>query len=138
MQFSEFHIIYNLIKYNKRDNDNKIRQQKIKKFVKQNGLIELKSNYLGCDSYFYSKKFNKIYKVSNVGDIHPVFHLDNDPNIIKLNNLQFKNIEIEKFIKKNNLIKLKSDYDSPDDYYWSNKHYLLYKIDNTDYINHQR
>jgi len=37
--------------------------------------------------------------------------------------------KLEKFVKENNLIKLKSDYFNMSSYYWDNKNKIMYEID---------
>ena len=70
---------------------NQMRQQLIQKFVRENKLIELKSDYFGMDSYYYSKEKNTMYKVTNICDysnnVTPNFEISQDQHIIKLNNL---------------------------------------------------
>lgn len=70
---------------------NHLRQQLIKKFVIENKLIELQSDYYGMDSYYYSKKKNTMYKVCNICDysnnVNPNFEISRDQHIITLNNL---------------------------------------------------
>lgn len=70
---------------------NNVRQQLISKIVLENNLIELKSDYLGMDSYYYNKERKTMYKVSNVCDytnnINPAFEVSYDRHIIELNNL---------------------------------------------------
>lgn len=67
------------------------RKQLIKNHVISNGYIELKSDYLGMDSYYYDKLYKIMYKVCNVcdwtGDINPVFEITYDEHILKLNSL---------------------------------------------------
>jgi hypothetical protein len=67
----------------------KLRQYKINKIVELNELIPLKSDYFDLNSYYYSKKHNKMYVVSNIGekDEDPVFQVSNDCRILMLNNI---------------------------------------------------
>lgn len=67
----------------------KLRQSKINKIVELNELIPLESAYLDMNSYYYSKKHNKMYVVSNIGekDEDPVFQVSNDCRILMLNNI---------------------------------------------------
>ncbi len=67
----------------------KLRQHKINKIVELNELIPLKSDYFDLNSYYYSKKHNKMYVVSNIGenDEDPIFQISNDCRILMLNNI---------------------------------------------------
>jgi len=72
-------------------NKNIHRQQLIKDYVTRNGYIELKSDYLGMDSYYYDKTNKVMYKVCNHcgwnGDINPVFEISKDEHILQFNSL---------------------------------------------------
>ena len=72
-------------------NRNVERQRQIKEYVNQHGLIELKSDYFGMNSYYLHPQQRIIYKVCNIcdwsGSIIPNFAIDNDPHIRQLNNL---------------------------------------------------
>ena len=74
-----------------KSNENSKRQQLIKNHVISNGYIELKSDYLDMDSYYYDKTKKVMYKVCNIcnwsGNINPVFEISNDVHILKLNSL---------------------------------------------------
>ncbi len=67
------------------------RQQLIKSIVKTNGLIELKCDYFGMDSYYYDVLRKNMYKICNVcddwRDINPTFEISTDEHILKLNSL---------------------------------------------------
>lgn len=67
------------------------RQELIKKYVTSNGLVELQSDYLGMDSYYYDRKNRIMYKVCNICDwsknVNPVFEISNDQHILQLNSL---------------------------------------------------
>lgn len=65
----------------------------IKQYVEKNGLILLKCDYFGVDSYYYNKSTKIMYKVCNVYNkyadrsIQPIFEISNDAHILWLNNL---------------------------------------------------
>jgi hypothetical protein len=77
---------------------NKQRNKLIDKYVADNELVKLKSLYLCLDNYFFNKKTNTVYRVSNTAsssnfkfltenDVIPIFEPVYDPNINSLNNL---------------------------------------------------
>lgn len=72
------------------DEDIKL-QELIKQHVKTHNYIELKSDYLGTDSYYYDEVNQIMYKVSNTclhaGNVQPHFIVSNDRHILKLNSL---------------------------------------------------
>ena len=65
------------------------RKYLIDKHVAENGLIKLKSAYLGMDSYYYDQKTTIMYKVCNMchwnRNENPTFEISNDVNILRLN-----------------------------------------------------
>ena len=73
-----------------RQNQIEIHQERhiqINKFAKENDLVYAENDYFGCDSYYYSHKEKKLYKVCNHGDSRPKFVVDNDPHVLEFNNL---------------------------------------------------
>lgn len=67
----------------------RIRQNKINRIVECNDLILLKNDYYNSYSYYYSKKYDKMYVVSNVedNDEEPIFQVSTDCRIMMLNNI---------------------------------------------------
>lgn len=61
------------------------------KYVEDNNLVKLRSDYFGIDMYFFSHSQNKMYKVSpnwdRIFSPTPNFHEINDPHILSINNL---------------------------------------------------
>lgn len=68
---------------------NQKRKHLIDKYVAENGLIKLKSDYFGMDSYYYNKNTKFMYKVCNICDwsrnANPTFEISNDSHILRLN-----------------------------------------------------
>lgn len=66
---------------------NKQRRKLIDMHVQKMGYIELQSDYLGTDSYYYDNVNHIMYKVSNLcdwtGDVNPKFQISTDPHIFK-------------------------------------------------------
>ena len=57
--------------------------------VAKNKLHELKSDYLGIDSYYYCPKNNIVYKITNTNDPKKLkFVVDNDQHIRQINGLK--------------------------------------------------
>lgn len=73
----------------------KERQSNIKAFVDDKKLTKLKCDYFGMDSY-YDNITPQVYKVCNIGGSKPNFVLDNNPHILKLNNLPIINGYVKK------------------------------------------
>ena len=72
----------------------KLRQNYIKKYAEDNNYVLLKSDYWCMDSYYYDKKYNRMYKVSNHFSFNdklltPHFELCNDDHIMKLNGITY-------------------------------------------------
>jgi hypothetical protein len=67
------------------------RQELIQQHVRNNGLVKLKSDYLGMDSFYYDKRTKTMYKLCNICDssknINPIFNISTDQHILKLNSL---------------------------------------------------
>jgi hypothetical protein len=93
LNYSDFILSSEAIKnkqeYNNAQNNRRIHL--IDKHVTENGLIKLKSAYLGTDSYYYDKKTKIMYKVCYVchwnRNENPTFEISNDANILRLNSL---------------------------------------------------
>jgi hypothetical protein len=79
---------------NERSRLNNERRRLIQKIVCDNQLILLSCDYLGMDSYYYSKQKNLMYKVCNICDytnnVNPTFEISYDKHIIELNKLPIK------------------------------------------------
>ncbi len=93
MQGAPFILSHETIKQKRKmeEEQNRKRQGLINQYVKNHGLIELQSDYLGMDSYYYDKKMRTMYKVSNVcsqySSPNPIFEISKDEHILKLNSL---------------------------------------------------
>ena len=92
-QYSEF-VLSNEEMQNKEQMSREVnlkRRHLIESHVKKNGLVELKSDYLGMDSFYYDTKTKTMYKVTNVcgwgRESNPTFEVSNDQHILKLNSL---------------------------------------------------
>ena len=95
--FSAFNNCESVVEYTSFNNNmadvqhNAKRQNLIAKIVKENNLIELKSDYFGMDSYYYSAERKTMYKVCNICDftknVNPTFEISHDRHIIQLNKL---------------------------------------------------
>jgi len=62
-------------------------------YIKKHGLIELKCDYMGMDSYYWSPTSKTMFIVNNItsdsryGTTTPVFAVSNDNHILSLNGL---------------------------------------------------
>jgi hypothetical protein len=83
------------------------RSQLIQNHVKKHQLIELKSDYLGMDSYYLDQTTALVYKVCNVGCGVPEFRITNDSHILRLNGLLTNDVipETESRIKNRKMEK---------------------------------
>jgi hypothetical protein len=67
------------------------RAELIKQRVASDKLVELKSDYLGMETYYYNKEKKQMYKVCNIcvwsEDYEPNFILSYDRHILQLNSL---------------------------------------------------
>ena len=70
---------------------NTVRDQLIQNHVAKHGLVELKCDYYGMDSYYYDKLTKVMYKVDRIcnwnENPNPVFEISHDLHILKLNSL---------------------------------------------------
>jgi hypothetical protein len=61
------------------------------KYVEDNHLVQLQSDYFGVALYFFSPSQNKMYTVSPICNRYdsptPIFREINDPHLLSLNNL---------------------------------------------------
>lgn len=72
---------------------------KMRQFIEENNLVQLKSNYIDCDSYYYDNKNSLLYKVGP----NCVFEIDTDPTILELNHLPI--VEDHETYQKNRFMK---------------------------------
>jgi hypothetical protein len=72
-----------------------IRQENIKKYAKDNELIQLKTDgYWGMDYFYYSEKYKRMYRVNSYSSEtdtpeKPIFQLSTDDYILKINDIEY-------------------------------------------------